>query len=194
MNIKVDLYLFVSMIILLLFHQIVPFLTFYVFVILHELAHTLMAVLLRIPVKELNFLPFGVNAKFEFGKHLVREILVAIAGPLFSFFVAYYFPAYRVENTFICVMNLLPIYPLDGGRILKNLLLLIMGMEVALKVYHSLLRIFIILFLIVNIILIIYLKRYQFLFVTCYIFQMAGEEMKKDKIRMKMKEILNLDF
>lgn len=194
MNIKIDLYLVISIIILFFFHQSVPFLTFYVFVILHELAHMCMAGFLKIPVKELNFLPFGVNAKFDFGKQQGKEIIVALIGPLFSLLLAYYFPRYRMQNSFICIMNLIPIYPLDGGRILKNILIMILGMNMALKVYHTILRIIIILFIMINIIFFIYLKRYQFLFVTLYIFQMAGEEMKKDKIRMKLKEILNLEF
>lgn len=193
MNVKIDLYLILSIVILFAFNKAEIFLTFYVFVALHELSHILVALCLKISVKEVTLLPFGINAKFEFDKKYKKEIIVAMAGPIMSFALAYYFPTYRLINMFIGIMNLLPIYPLDGGRIIKNTLILVLGMEKAITKYRTFLRIVTILFLIINIIMIIYLKRYQFIFVTLYLFQMVEEELKKDRVRMKMKEILNLE-
>ena len=78
MNIKIDLYLIISFLILTFFRQIDVFLSFYIFVILHELAHILVAFILKIKVLEISFLPFGVNAKFDFGKSKLKEIVVAM--------------------------------------------------------------------------------------------------------------------
>ena len=194
MNIKVDLCLIVSIVILLLFKQVEVFLIFYFFIILHEFSHILIAICLKIKPIEISFLPFGVNAKFDFLNHRKREIIVALAGPMFCCLVAYYFPQYRIQNLFIAIMNMMPIYPLDGGRILKNSMILKYGTISASKKYLKVVRMFCILLMIFNIILIVFQKNYRFLFVSFYIFQIVGDEIKKDRIRMQIKEILNLDI
>ena len=123
MNIKIDLYLIISFIILTFFRQIDVFLSFYIFVILHELAHILVAFILKIKVLEISFLPFGVNAKFDFDKSKLKEIVVASAGPIFSLCMYFIFEEFKVQNLFIFLTNMIPIYQLDGGRILKNIII-----------------------------------------------------------------------
>lgn len=194
MNVKIDIYLIISIVILLLFKQIEGFLIFYFFIILHEISHILVALCLKIKPLEVNFLPFGVNAKFDFLNYRRKEIIVALAGPIFSSLVAYYFPQYRVQNLFIAIMNMMPIYPLDGGRVLKNSMILKYGIISASKKYLKVVRIFCILLMIFNIILIVFQKNYRFLFVSFYIFQIVGDEIKKDKIRLRIKELLNIEI
>ena len=191
MNIKIDLYLIISIAVLIFFRQIEPFIYFYVFVIFHEFSHILVALILKIKVLEINFLPFGVNAKFDFEIHKIKEIFIASAGPVFSACMAYFFKEYMVQNLFICITNLLPIYPLDGGRILKNTMILLLGQKLGAKFYNNLLIFLIILLLIFNIIVIIFLRSFQFLFVSFYIIQIAEEELKKDKIKNKIMSIYN---
>lgn len=120
MNIKIDWYLLLSIAILWLFHQAEVFLLWYCFALLHEFAHMLMAWLLGISTQEVYLLPFGVNAKIAFGHHKGKEILIAFAGPFLSLLLAWLLPAYRIPNLVIAGVNLLPIYPLDGGRIAKH--------------------------------------------------------------------------
>lgn len=194
MNINFDIYLIISIVVLLLFKQVEGFLLFYFFIILHEFSHVLVALCLKIKPIEISFLPFGVNAKFNFLNHRRKEIVVALAGPVFSILVAYYFPQYKVQNLFIAIMNMMPIYPLDGGRILKNSMILKYGTISASQKYLKVVRVFCILLMIFNIILIVFQKNYRFLFVSFYIFQIVGDEIKQDKIRIQLKEILNLDI
>ena len=137
MNIKIDFYLIISIVILLLFHQAEDFLIFYFFIILHEFSHILIAFFLKIKLIEISFLPFGVNAKFDFINCRKKEIIVALAGPVFSILLAYYFPQYRISNLFIAIMNMIPIYPLDGGRIVKYIMILKFGTISASKKYFK---------------------------------------------------------
>src|SRR5699024_1713702 len=62
----------------------------------------------------------------------IHKILVFLSGPIFNLFLAIIF--YKIEvpyklkfymfytNLFLCIINLLPILPLDGANILKCLL------------------------------------------------------------------------
>ena len=101
---------------------------------LHEAAHTAMAYAVGVRIASVELLPFGFAARTA-GKPLRGwdELAVAAAGPLFSLvagmgcFAAYSsgiapYPAVRLfsgVNTALCLLNLFPALPLDGGRMLS---------------------------------------------------------------------------
>ncbi len=110
------------------------FLTAYACAFIHELAHTLCARLLRIKISCIKLYPFGMCATLEgnYIKSSENEFLVAIAGPFASLilfwicdFACGYWPQtefVRDLNLWVCIINLIPSLPLDGGRILKSIL------------------------------------------------------------------------
>lgn len=105
-------------------------------VLVHEIAHTVMAAILKVKVVEIELMPFGGQAKIDdfVGLEPEQEIYVALTGPLLSLSVAaiFYFLSpqpYSQEvklfitfNIFLGCFNLVPALPLDGGRIVKALL------------------------------------------------------------------------
>ena len=115
------------------------YLAFYVlafsFVLLHELGHSLTALALGIPVRQITLYPIGGIAGIE---HLPKnpriELLVTIAGPavnislagifgiLYAFWPGAFLFQLLVINLILGVFNLLPGFPMDGGRILRALL------------------------------------------------------------------------
>ena len=101
MGIKIDIYLVFSIIVLFFFRQAESFLVFYWFVLLHEGAHIFVAKLLRVKIVDVSLLPFGVNARFDFFNNKIKEIIIASAGPIFSFIAANIFNEYFVQNIFI---------------------------------------------------------------------------------------------
>jgi stage IV sporulation protein FB len=112
--------------------------TLCILVIIHELGHVAAAWSYGWRIRSIELLPIGGVAKTdEWGTVPAKEeIIVALAGPfhhiwmvLFSL-LAYHagwwsesWTLYFIQgNLFIALFNLVPIYPLDGGRVLQALL------------------------------------------------------------------------
>ena len=117
-------------------------LLFWMAAVLHELGHLLALYLLGGRVNRFCFRLSGGELQYD-GKHLSygREILLALAGPGINFLCAwlcgwlaafghrellYQFSGCHLVLAFF---NLLPALPLDGGRVLQNLLELRYPME-----------------------------------------------------------------
>ncbi|CAH1225443.1 Stage IV sporulation protein FB [Paenibacillus auburnensis] len=115
--------------------QFLELLTLFTIVFIHEMGHVIAALLNGVTVKSVQLLPFGGVAVIEDHGRLTagREITIALAGPLQngimivmalllqhaggsnSAFLAYFIQA----NAIIALFNLLPVLPLDGGKILQ---------------------------------------------------------------------------
>jgi stage IV sporulation protein FB len=115
--------------------QFLELLTLFAIVFIHEMGHVCAAVLSGVTVKSVQLLPFGGVAVIEDHGKLTacREIGIALAGPLQNglmigcaamlqqagygnnAFLTYFIGA----NVTIALFNLLPILPLDGGKILQ---------------------------------------------------------------------------
>lgn len=112
------------------------FFSYLISIALHEFGHAYVAKKLGYKLNNVSFLPFGaeLNIKQKFYKN--HEILIAIAGPLVNvvlifiglslwwcFPISYYYlENFVFSNIIICLFNLLPIYPLDGGRVFLGIL------------------------------------------------------------------------
>lgn len=81
------------------------------------------------------------NYKVKKGnKYQLKKIFVALAGPVTNIVLAMIFYKNKeilYSNALIAVFNLLPIYPLDGGRIVKGILHILFGNWNAKKYINS---------------------------------------------------------
>jgi Zn-dependent protease len=112
-------------------------------VILHEFSHSLVARRLGLPMKGITLFIFGGVAEMSDEPPNAKvEFLMAIAGPLSSLAIAgvcyliylgatsagwplpvigvIYYLAYI--NVLLAIFNILPAFPLDGGRVLRSIL------------------------------------------------------------------------
>ncbi len=107
------------------------------FVLLHELGHSLVAQRLGVKVRSITLLPLGGMALTESLPRRPRdELLIALAGPAVNFLLAGFFFTARASgalggdfvdyilaaNLMLGGFNLVPAFPLDGGRVLRAML------------------------------------------------------------------------
>ena len=95
----------------------------------HELGHALTA-------KKLGYGSYGINIGFFAGTaqvdsnmHPRDNIKVVAAGPLvnlalFLLTINFGIPEFSSVNLFLFIFNILPVYPMDGGHLLKDILML----------------------------------------------------------------------
>ena len=116
-------------------------------VLVHEFGHILTARAFGIATPDVTLLPIGGVARLErIPENPVQEFLIAIAGPLVNVAIAIVLIALfdarldtahlaamenskvslidrlAIANLFLAVFNMIPAFPMDGGRVLRALL------------------------------------------------------------------------
>ena len=95
------------------------------------------------------------------------------------------------SNIIIAIFNLIPIYPLDGGRILKYIIHLFKGLETSNTYMNTISNISIIILTILSSIGILYLKNIAILFIIVYLWFLVINENRLYNQKLKIYEILN---
>ena len=137
---KIHIHIFTILVYLLAFitGRFVPLFIYFFIASIHELSHIVVAKIFRLKVNKIEVYPFGLSANIDsLNKiHSLKSIIVLLAGPL-SYFLSKIliilslkidiisYNSYQLANEInllILLFNLLPIWPLDGSKILFYLL------------------------------------------------------------------------
>lgn len=121
-------------------------------VVCHEFGHALAAARFGIPTKDITLLPIGGVARLErIPEKPVQELVIALAGPAVNVVIAAilvlpvmagvlvggsapilgegldFLTQLLAANIILVVFNMLPAFPMDGGRVLRSLIALRTG-------------------------------------------------------------------
>jgi len=146
---RIDLKIFLILILYYITKQIEIYAIIMAFAVIHEMGHLVAGLLLKMKPENIEITPFGLSIGFhlnvtDYNKKIgranllaLKKIIVAMAGPLTNVaiiaisyklkFDTYVMQSIVYSNALIILFNILPIYPLDGGRILKGILHIIFG-------------------------------------------------------------------
>lgn len=189
LKIKVDLKIFLIIILYILTKNIKVFAISFIFILLHELGHAITGVILGLKIKKININVFGLSIEFEnYGKErLNNKIIIDMAGPainIITFIIAVIFKNEEIAyiNILLAIINLLPIYPLDGGRIVKNLLLKSHNYKQVVGYTEKISKDTLIIITAISSIVILYIKNVGIFLVILYLWSIALKEWKKNQI------------
>ena len=214
MQIKVDLKIFIAILIFLLTEQLNIYIVFMLFAIIHELGHVLTGIILGFKPKNIEVLPIGISACFymqcdDYNKKInyanrfvLKKVIISCAGPITNFIIAiiFYFFDFSIfnisrefiiyTNLIIGIFNLIPIYPLDGGRIIKNILHIKIGLKESYKYSKIIANLSIIILTIFSSMSILYLKNISIVLILIYLWGIVIIQNKKYESKMNIYKML----
>lgn len=154
-------------------------------IVIHEFSHAAVAKKLGYCLDKIWILPYGASISFK--EHFFNpedEVKIAIAGPLSNVALLvltvslwWVFPpsyvhtySFAISNFSIAAFNLLPAFPLDGGRILNSILKSKLKASVATKISTVLNFFFSVCFLILFVISCFYTINFSFGLIAIFLF------------------------
>ena len=208
MRFRIDLKIFIFFILFYFTKQIEVYAMIMIFAIIHELGHLLAGLLMGMKPEKVEIMPFGVSISFkikvkEYNKRVkkgnlleIKKIIVALAGPITNFIIILITYNLNMDllksiliiytNFLIMIFNLVPIYPLDGGRIIKGILYILLGKKKSEKYVNTISKITVIIITTVSSILILYTHNISIFFIDMYLWYLV---IKEDLRHRKREEI-----
>ncbi len=209
MRFRIDLKIFIFLIIFYFTKQIEIYAMIMLFALIHELGHLLAGLLMGMKPEKIELMPFGVSISFkikveEYNKKIkkgnmleIKKILVALAGPLTNFIIIIIASNINIDlfkaliiiytNFLIMIFNLLPIYPLDGGRILKGILHINFGIKKSEFYTNIISKITVAIITMLSSVLILYIHNIAITLIDMYLWYLV---IKEDIIYKKREKIL----
>lgn len=208
MNIKINLKIFLFAIIFYFTKQIHIYAILMLFAFCHEMGHLLCGIFMGLKPKSLKIMPMGLSIEFEIYSKNIKEklqakkIWIAIAGPITNIMImiitiifgknidTIIYQEIIYSNLLIAIFNLLPIYPLDGGRILKEIIHIIKGRKRAIELTNYISNTSMVLLTFISSIAIYYYKNLAILFIIAYLWCMIFIENKRYNLKKRIYKII----
>lgn len=219
MRLKIDLKIFLFLFLFLLTSQIEMYIILMIFAIIHELGHLVAGLILKFKPEEVKLTPVGLQIRFkidsrEYNEKIkearslnIKKAIIALAGPLTNLIIAVvtiiigYFNA-NIQNTYIyqiiiyanfliAMFNLIPIYPMDGGRLLNELLKIFIGNKKAYKITYIVSKTILILLTAIASILVLYIHNIAIVIILAYLWYLEVIEIRRYNRRKNIEKIIH---
>lgn len=126
-HICLDKFFLIFLLIIILTGRFNNFFPYFALIFIHELGHMITGIVLGYQLDKITFYPYGGITTFNLPLNipLFKELLILVMGPIFQI-IGYlllrnFFPFIKIYHYTLLIFNLLPIYPLDGGKIFNIL-------------------------------------------------------------------------
>lgn len=219
MKFRIDLKIFIFVILFLITNQIKIYAMIMIFAIIHELGHLIAGMLLGMKAEKIEIKSFGVAIDFNIkrkdyivkikkGNLLeVKKVLVALAGPMTNVLIIFIlaiptmFQINQEEkmlmifsNITLILFNILPFYPLDGGRVLKGIIYILKGKRTAEKYIYYISYITLVIITVISSIAILYLENIAIFLVTIFLWGLQIKEQRIYRNRITLYETIEKEI
>ena len=209
MSIRFDIKVLLFLVIFYITKQLDMYLLLMTFIIFHELTHLIVAMLLGAKPIAMEINQMGCTISFrykldDYNKKVLngslvelKKIFIYIAGPLFNILVGIIALFFRANsnlvyiNIFIALVNMIYIYPLDGGRIIKSVLHIFLGEKKAYKIILKISNIFFVILLIICSFLILRFHNVGIIIGIVYIALIKAKNSKNIRIKLKLIDVID---
>lgn len=152
----------------------------FLFITFHEMAHVFMGIIFRKKVRNIKISICGLSVGFnkyseEYINPIIKnivDILIYLSGPFANYILAIIFKdikfVYEINMAFFLI-NLMPIYPLDGYNIIKTVLNIIKNKKNRFLILKLITITFLLIFLLILLFYIIKYKNYNCVIFMLYI-------------------------
>ena len=175
-----------------------------------------MGLILGFKPKEIKVTPVGMKIEFaikceEYNKKILKGNLLGIKRVIIVIIVSilknikpeleqvYFFSITTIDlqdviyaNLLIAIFNLIPIYPLDGGRIVKEILHICIGLGRSEKYTYMISKTMIILLTAISSVVILYIRNISILIIVVYLWILMIIEKRRYDTRRKIRKIQQL--
>ena len=210
MKIRIDLKIILFIILFIFTKQIKVYGILMLFAMLHEIGHMVTGFALGFKPEKIEIMPLGLSIKYaenvennkkKTGKNhilIIKKILVTLNGPLTNLFFIILFSLLQISfleydremiiyvNILIGTFNLIPIYPLDGGRLLKYILHIFYGEEKSINYIFKISYYTVSLLTAISSLTILIYKNLAIIFILFYLWYIVLAEKKYLKIKEKV--------
>lgn len=214
MSIKVNLKIFLFAIIFYLTKQIHIYVLLMLFAFFHEMGHLLCGIIMGLKPKALKIMPLGLSVEFkilpeEYNKKIakanrleIRKMWIALAGPLTNVIIIAFTMLFKNDidkllyqeiiysNLLIIMFNLLPIYPLDGARIVKAWIRMLKGRKKSMDLTNYISNMTMVLITMISSIAIYYYKNIAILFIIMYLWSIVIIENKRYHLKKRIDKMI----
>ena len=210
MELKIDLKIILFALIFYFTGQIEIYCLCLLFALIHELGHVLVARILGNKLLKFKIMPLGFsiflqtniedyNKKIKKGNmYVLKNLIISIAGPITNiiiFLVTFFLPIELMLkekiiyiNAIIAIFNLIPMYPLDGSKILQNALKLFCSNKESYKYTNIVANATLIIFTIFCSVFILYAKNIAIVAILIYLWYINIKENERQEIRVQILE------
>ena len=123
---KIHIFTYIVTFIFILVGYFKFYVCFMLVLLIHELGHIIISIIFKWQIKKIVVLPLGLLLKFSntLNKPLIEELIIALSGIVFQLIFVYFIHNKYIvlSSNIILIFNILPIYPLDGSKVINIIL------------------------------------------------------------------------
>ena len=178
------------------------FIIFFISIFLHECSHIIVGNLFGYKLDNFKILPFGMYIQFKENKKnryiVLKNIIIFLVGPITNFFISIVFMFVEIPysyeiiytNLILGIFNLLPLNPLDGSKILKEILKLMLGNKKGNIYSYLIMKTFLCIVTFMYSVLIIKIKNISFFIMILFFWYIDCKENRKLNTLIKAYDII----